>query len=104
MTHSTCPAQAGAGVFFRDVLRMYDICTTALKTPTTTAGTRVTIEVDETCVTCGIPAATTAATTTTATTRPPRRDIDAPRQRRAATSTPLPTPPAPPPPAHMVIL
>ena len=51
MTHSTYPARREAGVFFRDVLRMYDICTTARKIPTTTAGIRVTIEVYGTCVT-----------------------------------------------------
>ncbi len=56
MTHSAYPAPAGDGVFFRAVLRMYDICTTARKTPTTLAGTRMTIEAPETCVTYGIPA------------------------------------------------
>ena len=42
------------GVFFRGVLRVYNICTTARKTPTTPARTCVTIEAPETCVTYGI--------------------------------------------------
>ena len=35
------------GMFFRDVLRMYDKCSTALKTHTAPAGAGVTIEVGE---------------------------------------------------------
>ena len=35
------------GIFFRDVLRMYDICTTALKTDTPSPGAGETIELRE---------------------------------------------------------
>ena len=40
-------AQAGGGVFFRGVLRMYDICTTSLTIHTATAGACVAIGVRE---------------------------------------------------------
>ena len=45
------PPRREVGVFFRDVLRVYDICTTARATHAPSPGARVTIEVREACET-----------------------------------------------------
>ncbi len=45
---STPPHAGEEGMFFRDVLRMYDKSSTALKTHTPSPGTGVTIELRET--------------------------------------------------------